>query len=139
MGGSRSNAKIGPVGEIGVAYQLVRRGWCVFAPLVSHNLMHFDLLAHRGGQIHRIQVKCTSKLERGTQRYGIMSSMGNYSKKKYTKKECDFIIASINPVEWYFVFPVEEVRVTTLRIPANLPPDHRLNQYKDAWHLLDYL
>ena len=135
--GPQLNSGIGPVGEVGVAYQLIRRGWSVYTAIVADTLQHYDLIACKGEVMQRIQVKCTSKIERNTSRYSILAAKGNYKKVLYTKDECDFIIASLNPIEWYFIFPVEDIPALTLRFPANFPPDHRYSRYKDAWHLLE--
>ena len=137
MTGSALNSGIGPVGELGVAYQLARRGWSVYSSVVADTLQHYDLIACKAGVMQRIQVKCTSKIEKDTARYSILAAKGNHKKILYTRKECDFIVASLNPIEWYFVFPVEDVKALTLRFPANFPPDHRYSSYKDAWHLLE--
>ena len=137
MTGSALNSGIGPVGELGVAYQLARRGWSVYSSVVADTLQHYDLIACKAGVMQRIQVKCTSKIEKDTARYSILAAKGNHKKTLYTRNECDFIVASLNPIEWYFIFPVEEVKALTLRFPANFPPDHRYSAYKDAWHLLE--
>ena len=137
MIGTALNSGIGPVGELGVAYQLARRGWSVYSSVVADTLQHYDLIACKDRLMQRIQVKCTSKIEKDTARYSILAAKGKGKKTLYTRDECDFIIASLNPIEWYFVFPVEEVTALTLRFPSHFPPDHRYSSYKEAWHLLE--
>lgn len=138
-----SNAiEIGSVGELGVSYQLALRGWSVFTPMVPDNGHKFDLLIHKKNKIHRIQVKTTNTLDKQRQnRYVLTASCsrkGSPNRKNiYTRDDCDYIIASVTPEEWYFVFPVERVSVIKISIPLHLPHGHFSTMHKDAWELLE--
>lgn len=137
MGSPAYNASIGPIGELGVAYQLAKRGWSVYTPTAADVLQHFDLIACKRNYIHRIQVKSTSKVETGTSRYSVTAAMGSQSKTRYSKQHCDFIAVLIIPVEWFFIIPIEHIKAISLRFPVNFSGDHRYAQYRDAWHLLE--
>jgi hypothetical protein len=87
----------------------------------------------------RVQIKSTSqessdprgKVKKTCYRFNT-SNTGN--KTAYTKDDVDIICCHIIPLNRWYIFPVEIINVKNIRVYPN--DDHRLNKYKEAWHLI---
>lgn len=85
-----------------VATALLRNGYSVLTPL--EDIGGYDLVAERGGEFYRIQVKCSEKRDPERNRYGFMTSRGCTGKSWYTKEACDYIICWGMEDDLFWVF-----------------------------------
>ena len=94
--------------------------------------------ATSGGLILRVQVKGTGRLyRRGYEVQPVRSTRGG-GKKRYTKKDIDVLVAHVQPVDAWYVIPIEKVgRAKSLRLyPGIESRNPRWEQWRDRWDLL---
>jgi hypothetical protein len=92
----------------------------------------------RAIQLFRIQVKCTECLRAGAYETRATYTVGK-GRAVYTKRDIDFIAAHVVPLDIWYIIPVE---VCTPQPMLRFYPHRkaklmRLEQYREAWHLLD--
>jgi hypothetical protein len=126
----------GALGELMVAHQLTKRGWTVCIPMVGGNSSHFDLVAAKGGQVHRVQVKASRRLCADTGAYVWGASKGSKGKTAYSQSDFDFIIlVFVTEPILYLVMPVEVVsRVVTVKTKVN----GKYWPFHERWDLLEH-
>jgi len=73
-----------------VAGALLRLGYQVLSPL--EDFCGYDLVAHKGKQFTRIQVKTSEKKDPRCNRYGFMTSKGSGTKQRYKKADVDIMV-----------------------------------------------
>ena len=141
MGATAHNKIHGAAAEMLVAHDLMKLGYGVALPLSDSE--PYDLIAIRDGKLWRLQVKATAVTSQGN--YRVLFCHGKRVKTKYTKKDCDFIIAVI----YYptgagiYVIPVAKLklpRVYSGRLQArSLPrqwPRCKYGDYRNGWNQL---
>jgi hypothetical protein len=122
----------GKVAEYRLAAELLDRNIVPLWP--SSEMYPYDLVADTGANRHRIQVK-------GTKQTGSSVSVDCRMKtgkrrRKYTKKDTDFIVLHIFEFKAWYVIPVEKVQTGEVTVrPGN--PDCKWAKYMSAWDLLD--
>jgi len=92
----------------------------------------------RAGKILRVQLKGTGRLHRrGYEVQPVRSTRGG-GKKRYTKKEIDVLVAHVQPVDAWYVIPIEKVgRAKSLRLyPGIKSRNPRWEKWRDRWDLL---
>ena len=126
----------GALGELMVAHQLTKRGWTACIPMVGGNSSHFDLVAAKGEQVHRIQVKASSRLCADTGAYVWGASKGSGGKTPYSQSDFDFIIlVFVTEPILYLVMPVKVVaRVVTVKTK----PNGKYWPFHEKWDLLEH-
>lgn len=130
---SGSQQKAGAWGESIAAARLLAAGFVVLSPSTPES---YDMVATRGDQYHRIQVKCTRKTQRygeGLARYHFTVSRRN--KRGYTKSDTDYMLLVALDIERCWVIPVEYVKTPMVAINTKSPS--KWDAYSEAWHLLD--
>ena len=71
----------------------------------------------RGGNAIRVQVKGTGRLHRRGYEVQPVHSTRKGGKKRYTKKDIDVIAAHVQPVDAWYLIPIEQVgRAKSLRL-----------------------
>ena len=88
--------------------------------------------------LFRIQIKCTDSLRAGAYETRATYTVGKY-RAVYTRRDIDFIVAHVIPLDIWYVIPVE---VCTPQPMLRFYPHRqaklmRLEKYREAWHLLD--
>ena len=124
----------GELVELKFYLKAMEEGFIVSKPFGDNT--HYDFIIDCRGELSRVQIKSTSVAEKENS-YGIMVSYGRDSKIPYTKKEIDFLIAYIIPVDTWYIIPVEKLNAMK-KIRINL--DNDKNTYylhKEAWFLLE--
>ena len=144
MGGTDKNKLHGAAAEMLVASELMKLNYGVALPLTASE--PYDLVALRGEKLWRIQVKATKALCHGN--YRVLFAHGHKVKKRYTRKECDFIVAVI----YYptgtgiYVLPIDKIKTTRgifwevghhARYPDKWPRC-KWEEYRNARNLLAY-
>lgn len=98
----------------------------------------YDLLLERD-TIHKVQVKATNTLKDNKSGgfYSVSACHGSKSKRMYTSKEIDFLIAVVIPENAYYIIPVEDLTTTSIQLyPHRINPKGFYEHLKDAWELL---
>ena len=111
----------------------------------------FDFVVwRRDGKAFRVQVKGTGRLHRrGYEVQPVHSTRGG-GKKRYTKKDIDVIAAHVQPVDAWYLIPIEKVgRAKSLRLYPGIErakswtrkargrrKERCWEQWRDAWALL---
>lgn len=96
----------------------------------------YDVIIDNGRTLHRVQIKATSR-EDGTKRAGRYSLTVRFGTNGYSLKQTDFIAAHIQPIDVWYIIPVEElgpIKKISLRPQADNIT--RFAKYEEAWHLL---
>ena len=97
-----STRQIGSVGVAKVTAALLRCGYSVLTP--SEDCSGYDLVCEKNGKFKRIQVKCSSRKDPKRFRYEFATSMGRFTKQKYTISFCDYIVCVGLADDLYWVF-----------------------------------
>jgi len=132
----------GSVAELAVATKLAELGFTVSWPLIEDS---YDLIAEKGGDSRRIQVKSASKNKGGSYRCSL--SHGRPKRHAYTKAECDFIVLyapysrDFDDIifDGYYIVPVEDIGKHQLAVifPAGKGKGNiavcKWEKYKDGW------
>ena len=129
---SGSQQKAGAWGESIAAARLLAAGFVVLSPSTPES---YDMVASRGDQYHRIQVKCTRKQKH----HGVSSSRYSFTiarrRRGYTKSDTDFMLLVALDIDRCWVIPVEDVK--TPMVAINTASPRKWDKYSEAWHLLD--
>ncbi len=129
------------LGEVSQAAFLLKArtlGLSVAIPWGDSDQNDFIVWARQGGEMLRVQVKGTGRLyRRGYEVQPVRSTRGQ-GKKRYTKKEIDVLVAHVQPVDAWYVVPIEEVgRARSLRLyPGIESRKPRWEQWRDRWDVL---
>lgn len=93
----------------------------------------YDMILDTGTKLHRIQVK--SSIKKSYQIEFEFRMIDGASRRRYTKKDIDFIAFYLSHYEIWYIFPVTEVGIKIRVHPelSNCPYE----KYIDAWHLLE--
>ena len=142
MGGTAHNKIHGAAAEMLVAHDLMKLGYGVALPLSDSE--PYDLIAIRDGKLWRLQVKATAVTAQGN--YRVLFCHGKRVKTRYTKKDCDFIVAVI----YYptgagvYVIPVDKAKTAKgifwevgkhARYPDKRPRC-KYEDYRNGWNQL---
>ena len=97
----------------------------------------YDFILDYGDCLHRVQVKCTESIRARAYETRATYSQGS-GRAVYTKKDIDFIAAHVVPLDIWYIIPVEVCTpAPMLRFyPHRKAKKMRLEQYREAWHLL---
>jgi len=104
----------------------------------------FDFVVwHRNGRAMRVQVKGTGRLHRRGYEVQPVHTTRHGGKKRYTKKDIDVIAAHVQPVDAWYLIPIEKVaRAKSLRLYPGIKRLQRerqtrdWEQWRDAWEVL---
>mgnify|MGYP003147185715 CR=1 FL=1 len=141
--------RTGGIAELAVAKKLTEIGFTVSWPLLEDA---YDLIAEKGGAMHRIQVKSATLSKHSSYRCCLEHSAGSNPdgvrvKKGYNKKDCDFIILYLSFAKDYqdliedgfYIIPVEATRGCYVAVvfPAGKGTGNikvcKWEKYKDGW------
>jgi hypothetical protein len=127
-------------GEISQAAFLLRaemQGFNLALPWGDNQAFDFVVWG-RDGQAVRVQVKGTGRLHRrGYEVQPVRTGRGG-RKKRYTKKDIDVIAAHVQPVDAWYLIPIEAVgRAKSLRLyPGVESRRPRWEGYREDWGVL---
>lgn len=91
------------------ALQYIHRGYDVFFPLTEDSPV--DMVIHKSGNLYRIQVKSVC-IRRNAIKIKLRST-NNWSNKKYTSKDIDFIVAHERKNNLCYAIPIGEIEGMT--------------------------
>ena len=93
----------------------------------------------RGTPMLRVQVKGTGRLyRRGYEVQAVRSTRGQ-GKKRYTKKDIDVLAAHVQPLDVWYLLPIEAIgRTKSLRFYPDIESRRpRWEKYREAWEVLE--
>jgi len=102
----------GSIAEMAVATKLMKLGWTVLHPLSENN--RYDLVAERGNEFKRIQVKYVTPKNGGLPVN--CRSSNNWSVKRYSPKEVDIIAAYDSRDENIYFIPSSIFNASTIKL-----------------------
>jgi hypothetical protein len=96
----------------------------------------YDLIVDSGSGLWRVQVKSACRSDK----YGgyVIKAYGSRSKRSYTLKEIDVLVAYIVPEDLWYVLPVRLFRrIESLKLfPKPRRSSSKYNVYREEWQLL---
>jgi hypothetical protein len=134
VSGSRTSKQVGEFFEAAFLTKAASLGFVVSRPWGDSQ--SYDFIVDNGEQRWRVQVKAT--ITKHCQSYVVNSR--RFRKKvpvAYTKKEIDFLVGYVAPLDRWYVIPVEALKGQYyFRIFLRESKRSRFEQYREAWHLL---
>lgn len=106
--------KAGSLGEISVQKELLKLGYEVYSP-VSDNTK-YDLIAVKGTEVFRVEVKTTSRQVAGNYKVQIKKVRSNKSENKITpfdNSEVDILAVYIEPEDIVVLYEAKSLTVKT--------------------------
>jgi hypothetical protein len=128
------------LGEVSQAAFLLRAemmGFGLSLPWGDSERYDFVVLGNDGRAL-RVQVKGTGRLHRrGYEVQPVRSTRGR-RKKRYTKKDIDVLAAHVQPVDVWYLIPIEEVgRAKSLRFYPDIRARRPMwEEWRDRWKVL---
>ena len=101
----------------------------------------YDFVVWReGGAMYRVQVKGTGRLHRRGYEVQPVHSTRGHGKKRYTAKEIDVVAAHVQPVDVWYLLPIQKVgRAKSLRFYPDIESRRPMwEEYREAWEVLGY-
>ncbi len=132
----RPNTKItGERSEAAFLARAIQKNFGVAKPWGDSR--RYDFILDNGEILIRIQVKCTESIRAFAYETRATYTKGN-KHVPYTKKDIDFVAAHVVPLDLWYIIPVEVCTpAPMLRFyPHRKAKLMRLEQYKEAWHLI---
>jgi PD-(D/E)XK endonuclease len=98
----------------------------------------YDFILDNGRQLLRIQTKATNSLR--AQAYETRATYTTGKRRAvYTRNDIDFLVAHVIPLDLWYILPVEICTPQPMLrfYPHRQAKKMRLEQYREAWHLLE--
>ena len=97
----------------------------------------YDFILDNGERLFRVQIKATDVLRAQAYETRATYTTGK-TRAVYTRKDIDFLIAHVIPLDLWYILPVEVCTpAPMLRFyPHRKAKKMRLEKYREAWHLL---
>jgi hypothetical protein len=113
-------------------------GFGVAIPWGDSERCDFVVWDREGGRIWRVQVKATGRLYRRGYEVQPVHSTRGLGKKRYTAREIDVVVAHVQPVDAWYVIPIEKVgRAKSLRLYPDIKSRRPMwEEYREAWDQL---
>ncbi len=125
-----SPKRLGALAELVFMSRAAALGLTVLRPLFP---CRYDLVLDTGHRLLRIQVKSTATLRHG--RYSV-SCFSCDSRRRYTRRQIDFLAAWIVPLDAWYLIPASSLRS---RARIYFYPSRRTGwseRYRERWHML---
>lgn len=121
----------GELCEMEFCLRAMRLGLRISRPITESK---YDVVVDNGKKLLRIQVKATRPVIRRNG-YGVMVSYGKDSKKIYDISHIDFFAIFIEPVDVWFIVPVDFINCSKITFSPGSKKS-KYAPYENAWHLI---
>lgn len=122
----------GDIGELAFTLKAKNLGFNVAKPYSA--ITPYDLILDNGVELLKIQVKTTTSKTKHNG-YKVATGRGRHSKEAYSITDVDYFALYIIGLDIFYIVPAHQITTTTLNLyPGN--KSHRLDTYRNAWHLL---
>jgi PD-(D/E)XK endonuclease len=136
----RNTKRTGERSEAAFLYQATQRSFGICKPWGDSERYDFILDNRPKPEVHlfRVQVKCTDSLRAGAYETRATCTTGK-GRAVYTKRDIDFVAAHVVELNIWYIIPVEVCTPQPMLrfYPHRKAKKMRLEQYREAWHLLD--
>ena len=135
----RGNPKrSGEISQAAFLLQAEMRGFLVALPWGDSERYDFLVCPRKGGRSFRVQVKGTGRLYRQGYEVQPVHTTRRGGKKRYSKKEIDVIAAHLQPLDAWYLIPIEKVgRAKSLRFRPGMKSGRRKwEKWREAWSVL---
>lgn len=128
------------LGEVSQAAFLLRaemKGFGLALPWGDSERWDF-LVWGKSGRMVRVQVKGTGRLHRRGYEVQPVRATRRQGKKRYTKKDIDVLVGHVQPLDVWYLIPIEAVgRAKSLRFYPDIESRQpRWEQWREAWDVL---
>jgi hypothetical protein len=134
----RDPKRAGEVSQLAFLLKAKQMGFKVALPWGDSERWDCVVWRKEGGRMWRVQVKGTGRLyRRGYEVQPVHATRGQ-GKKRYTKREIDVVVGHVQPVDAWYLIPIEEVgRAKSLRLyPGIECAAARWEGWRDKWEVL---
>jgi hypothetical protein len=137
----RNPKKSGEISQAAFLLKATMMGFKVALPWGDSERWDFVVWGCEGERVLRVQVKGTGRLHLGGYEVQPVHSSRRNGKKRYTKKEIDVIAAHVQPVDAWYLIPMEAVgRAKSLRLypegGSSKRREHDWEPWLSAWDVL---
>ena len=131
------------LGEISQAAFLLKArtlGLAVAIPWGDSEQCDFVVWSKKSARVWRVQVKGTARLHRRGYEVQPVHSTRGRGKRRYTAREIDVVVAYVQPVDAWYVIPIERVgRAKSLRFYPDIESRRpRWEEYREKWEELGW-
>ena len=130
--------RLGEVSQAAFLLKAEMMGYNVALPWGDSERSDFIVWRRNGGRPVRVQVKGTGRLHRrGYEVQPVRSSRGR-GKRRYTKKEIDIIAAHVQPLDAWYLIPIEALgRTKSLRLYPDIKSHEPMwEKWREKWEVL---
>lgn len=130
--------RAGEVSQAAFLLKARKLGFGVAIPWGDSESNDFIVWAKRGAEMLRVQVKGTGRLHRRGYEVQPVHSTRGQGKKRYTKKDIDVLVAHVQPVDAWYLIPIETVgRAKSLRFYPDIKSRRpKWEQWREKWEVL---
>jgi hypothetical protein len=135
----RDPKRAGEVSQLAFLLKAKTMGFKVALPWGDSERWDCVVWMREGSPMLRVQVKGTGRLyRRGYEVQPVHSTRGQ-GKKRYTKREIDVLVGHVQPVDAWYLIPIEELRgARSLRLYPDIDcPWARWDQWREKWEVLE--
>jgi len=135
----RGNPKgLGEISQAAFLLKARQMGFGVAIPWGDSERCDFVVWDREGGRIWRVQVKGTGRLHRRGYEVQPVHATRGRGKKRYTAREIDVVVAHVQPVDAWYVIPMEKVgRAKSLRFYPDIKSRRPMwEEWREAWDVL---
>ena len=134
----RTPKRIGEVSQAAFLMKAQSLGFGLALPWGDSEKYDFVVWARPGGQLLRVQVKATERLDRGGYDVQPVYSTRGEGKKTYTARDIDVLAAHVQGKDVWYLLPIAAFEgVKTLRLFPDLKSRNpRWEEYREAWEWL---
>jgi hypothetical protein len=137
----RNPKKSGEISQAAFLLKATTMGFNVALPWGDSERWDFVVWGREEKRMMRVQVKGTGRLYLGGYEVQPVHSTRRSGKKRYTKKEIDVIAAHVQPVDAWYLIPMEAVgRAKSLRLyperGSSKRREHDWGPWLSAWEVL---
>jgi hypothetical protein len=130
--------RLGEVSQLAFLLKAKMMGLKVALPWGDSERWDCVVWAREGGAMLRVQVKGTGRLyRRGYEVQPVHATRGQ-GKKRYTKKDIDVVVGHVQPLDVWYLIPIEKVgRAKSLRFyPGIESRSPRWEEWREKWEVL---
>jgi len=129
-------------GEISQAAFLLKArmmGFKIAIPWGDSERYDFIVWAREGGRFFRVQVKGTGRLHRRGYEVQPVHSTRGQGKRRYSKKDIDVLVGHVQPVDAWYLIPIEKVgRAKSLRFYPDIAVRRpRWEEWREKWAVIE--
>ena len=134
----REPKRLGEVSQAAFLLKARTLGFSLALPWGDSDRYDFVVWGKDKQRMLRVQVKGTGRLHRRGYEVQPVHSSRSWAKKRYTKKEIDVLVGHVQPLDVWYVIPIEAVgRAKSLRFYPDIASRRPMwEKWREAWEVL---